>query len=231
MKNQYLLFTVISAFLCLDIQAQTVGYFETFEGEKIDLHASTNKKLSRMPQGCECELSKGNDLKYVNEEGKVAKIKQYKIKQLHLSKGNTLCLEAMRSSFGNVSNVGLSAELDMDIDYYGLPTKKKGKFVGLHSVIFEANDYMITMYSDAEMNAYCYIFRKSDNKLMADPFLYLSVGYKKKGTQALNDIKKYFKDCTEFIDSLESQLAKNENLGRFRKVPIMQSISSNQCLD
>lgn len=211
--------------------AQTVGYIETFENEKIDLYARPDKKvnLSRMAKDCECEIESGNSLLYVNQEGKVKKIKRSNIKHLFLSAGNLLCKETSQQILGNTHKSTLGAETSQDLHYFGLPTKKKGKGIDIHSVLLESNDYMLTMHDNSSLGPKVYIYRISDEKLMSDPISFYTIGYGKDGKKAFLDLKKYFKDCTKFVNAIDDQFERNKKTKKMRRMPVLLNIQYNQC--
>ncbi len=213
-------------------QGTEVGVMTTFEGEQITLYKRGSKKmnLSRMEKGCDCQLGKGNVLLYVSKDGEINKIKQSQIKNLKLNKGTSYCKEASSSmTGGGMMNYDLGMKLPESLELFGLPIKKNGKLISLHSVLFEGDKHILTLHSRSTMESNVYIFTKEKHQFITGGYNYLEVGYGKEGKKALQEIKNNFRACKEFINAINETVSRNSKVKRLQMVPVLQNAYSQTC--
>jgi len=202
---------VLSLFLTLE--AKQVGTIITADGNEIKIFASSKKKIkvSRMSKGCDCQISSKFAFLYHDSDLKVRSLKPSEITKIILLKGTNHCVSMSTSSaIGNATqDLVIEAETPHDTELFSLPFKKGGKRKLIHSVIFKSDDHILTLAKMTSSTQGAFIFSTDTNQMKMERFDLLSVGYGKEGTKSLNAIRKYFKDCPEFIETINQNIEGN----------------------
>lgn len=216
----------------MSAQNAGVGEILTNDGSTITLYsnAKKGKRIGRMQKDCDCQLSKGNLFMYFGQDGKLAKYSQGKIKKVSLKKGTALCREYDTDMAAGMALLGdLGIRIPQDAEMFGLPFKKNGGPRALQDILYRSDKYILTMYTSMDLNSSIYIFTADNYEYVTGRYNYMEVGYGGAGKKALAEIKKYFGDCSDMIQTIESTLEKNKSQKGRGKSFALDGIRGGNC--
>ncbi len=231
------LLTSLSLFLFITISLLAtdtpIGVIETFEGETITMyqHPESRKlNFSKLPVGCDCSNQKFK-LFFINEEGKLGKIAEREIKKMTLNKGAVYCKTFKQGSSAAGTDRSMSFEVPMeeDTEMRALPTTSRGKKLVLQTILAKNKKYTFSMFTNDSGAAFANVCSATTGKLIKSEN-FLSVGFSKSGKTFLQNLKKYFKDCEEFLDEIKKNEETNAAAKKRRnKIPYLQGVGASSC--
>lgn len=144
----------------------------------------------------------GDVLLYFDEQSEIKKVKGDDIKTVKIDTKtfNELSLTIVKTKITEYfATVNVESE---EIILLNMPISKNKK--RLHQLIAENDKYILTNLMSNGLN-YFYVYDK-DHNIIEKQILHSTT--QKKGQNAIEEVKKYFSDCTELISKMEEN---NEN--------------------